>query len=158
MFYVSHRLIIASSFRKNKQWPVLMDILMRYFLVAPGIERIHLGGLIRIANLEIKKLGLAGSPNTDQEDTKAIVQAFVHLLTPPFDTLITVHVDLGIASILSDYVACVSQVNLERTTDISRCILARLWAEFDEEERKLISRKRLESTRHLMGAMMITVR
>lgn len=60
-----------------------MDILMRYFLVAPRIEKIHLRGLILLANREIKKLGLSGSPTTDQDDAKAIVQAYVHLLTPP---------------------------------------------------------------------------
>lgn len=135
-----------------------MDILMRYFLVAPEIEKIHLRGLILIANREIKNLGLSGSPTTDQEDAAAIVQAYVHLLTPPLSKYITAHVDLDVASILTDYVACVSQVNLERTTDISRCALERLWAEFDEEERNPIPRERLESKRKLMGAMLISVR
>jgi hypothetical protein len=134
-----------------------MDLVHRYVLVSSNRERAHLRGLALVANREMKKQSMQANLTSDREDSAAVVQAFIDMFAPPIDKDFPVFFQLDLASMLLDYVAAISQINRDKTAEIARCAIERLWLEFDVDSRDLILQP-LEATRRHVGAMLITVR
>jgi hypothetical protein len=136
---------------------MLIDLIHRYVLVSSNRERAHLRGLALIATREMKKHSMQAELTSDRVDSAAVVQAFIDMLTPPIDKDFPEYLRIDLSSMVLDYVSALSQTNRDRTVEIARCALERLWVEFETDSRGLLFQS-LQETRQYMGAILVTVR